>query len=93
MKKLIAILSVIFAIGTANSAPVSNGAVYTPTQINQAYSNGYNAGYHSGKSDGRTEVAKVVFIAGVVVIAGAIIYNASKESRWATNEKGVVYRF
>ena len=46
-----------------------------------------------GKHDAYNNVARTAVIVGFTVIAGVIIYQLGKESRWTTNENGVVYRF
>lgn len=89
MKKLLTAAVLATTIGTAQAVPTMN-AISTPRPT---YNNGYSAGYHEGKNDAYANVARTAVIVGAVVIAGVIIYQLGKESRWATNEKGVVYRF
>lgn len=89
MKKLISVLALTTTISSANALNVGNyvGVPRTP------YQTGYDAGYSAGKNHAYNNVAKTLFFTGFTVIAGVIIYQLGKESRWTTNEKGVVYRF
>ena len=89
MKKLVSVLALTTTISTANAMPT---LPYMGTPRPQ-YNNGYNVGYHNGKSDAYNNVARAVVFTGVAIIAGVAIYQLGKESRWTTNERGVVYRF
>lgn len=84
MKKILIALALVFCGMSADAATVRP----VPT-----YSQGYNVGYHHGKTDAYNNVARTAAIVGVVVIASVVIYELGRESRWATNDKGVVYRF
>lgn len=86
MKRIMVILAMIGAIGTANALPNMSGGAICPH-------NEYNEGYKAGKSHAYNNTAKGVFIVGVAIIAGMIIYQAGKDSRWGVNENGVTYRF
>lgn len=88
MKKLLTATIIATTLGTANAMPTVNLNAGNPT-----YNSAYQIGYHEGKHDAYNNVARAVVITGFVVIAGAMIYHLGKESRWTTNEKGVVYRF
>lgn len=88
MKKIISSLVLATTISTANAIPTVNLNAGNPT-----YNSAYQTGYHEGKHDAYNNVARAVVFTGFVVIAGAMIYHLGKESRWTTNEKGVVYRF
>ena len=89
MKKLVSVLALATTISTANAMPT---LPHMGTPIPQ-YNYGYNIGYHNGKHDAYNNVARTAVIVGFTVIAGVIIYQLGKESRWTTNENGVVYRF
>ena len=88
MKKLLTAAVLATTIGTAQAVPAMIRPTPTPT-----YNSGYNVGYHRGKNDAYNNVARTAVIVGAVVIAGVIIYHLGEESRFTTNEKGVVYRF
>lgn len=85
MKKILIALVLVFGGMSADAATIVRPA---PT-----YSQGYNVGYHHGKTDAYNNVARTAAIVGVVVIASVVIYELGRESRWTTNDKGVVYRF
>ena len=89
MKKLITALVLSTTISSAYALNVGNyvGVPRTP------YQTGYDAGYSAGKNHAYNNVAKTLFFTGFTVIAGVIIYQLGKESRWTTNESGIVYRF
>lgn len=53
----------------------------------------YNVGYQTGRHDARSHTAKTVFFVGTAVIAGVIIYQLGKESRWTAHDGQVGYRF
>lgn len=89
MKKLVSVLALATTISTANAIPTLPH-MGTPRP---QYNYGYNIGYHNGKHDAYNNVARTAVIVGFTVIAGVIIYQLGKESRWTTNENGVVYRF
>lgn len=92
MKKLLTAIVLITTITSAHALPtvIPAGHAVPPSS---AYQAGYNSGYDNGKQDAYHNVAKTVFITAVVVVAGTIIYQLGKESRWTANESGVVYRF
>lgn len=85
MKKILIALALVFGCMSADAATIVRP---TPT-----YSQGYNVGYHHGKTDAYNNVARTATIVGFVVIASVMIYELGRESRWTTNDKGVVYRF
>lgn len=89
MRKLLFALLLATATQTASAVPIMTGG----RPVNPAYNSQYNVGYRHGKHDAYNNVARTVVFLGVATIAGIIIYQAGKESRWTTNEKGVVYRF
>lgn len=88
MKKLLTATILATTLGTANAMPTVNLNAGNPT-----YNSAYQTGYHEGKHDAYNNVARVVVFAGFAFIAGAIVVRLSQDNRWATNEKGVVYRF
>lgn len=94
MKHLIVIA--VFLLSTMPAQATASTIIPAP-QIVAAYHRGYNNGYNNGKESGKSQayhnVAKTVFITAVVVAVGTMIYHLGKESRWTTNEKGVVYKF
>ena len=51
------------------------------------------SGYSAGKNHAYDNVAKTVFFVSTAIVAGVIIYQLGKESRWGANENGIVYRF
>ena len=87
MRKLL--FALLLATATQTAPALSVGHYVGAT----GYETPYNAGYRHGKHDAYNNVARTVVFLGVATIAGIIIYQAGKESRWTTNEKGVVYRF
>lgn len=89
MKKIITAVALATSISTANAMPPTP---YLGTPRPQ-YNNGYNAGYRAGKSRAYDNVARTVVFVGVAVIAGVVIYQLEKESRWGVNQNGVTYRF
>ena len=89
MRKILIALCFVFATGIANAVPVIHTTHPQPIVNN----NPYHVGYAHGKHDAYNNVARTLVITGLVVIAGVIIYHAGEQSRWTTNEKGVVYRF
>jgi hypothetical protein len=91
MKKLIT--SIILATTLGFVQPSMANGPYTTAQYALGYHNGYHNGYDEGKDSAYRHVARTAVIIGAVVIAGVIIYQIGKESRWTANEKGVVYRF
>ena len=88
MKKILVALTVALTIGNANAVPVMTRPSH-PTPHNS----GYDIGYHKGKNDAYNNVARTAVVVGLVAVATVIIYQATKETRWTANEKGVVYRF
>lgn len=92
MKKLLTatILATTMTSAYANTRfPPAGYVIQNPNQ----YQSAYNSGYHSGKQDAYNKVAKTVFVTVAVVVAGTIIYQLGKESRWTANENGIVWRF
>lgn len=89
MKKLITALVLSTTISSAYALNVGNyvGMPRTP------YQTGYDAGYSAGKNHAYNNVAKTLFFTGFTVIAGVIIYQLGKESRWGVNQNGVTYKF
>lgn len=85
MKKILIAIGLLSCVATADAATIVRPG---PT-----YSQGYNVGYHHGKTDAYNNVARTAAIVGVVVIASVVIYELGRESRWTTNDKGIVYRF
>lgn len=85
MKKILIALTFLVCGVSANAATIIRPV---PT-----YSQGYHIGYHQGKQDAYNNIERTVAIVGVVVIASVVIYELGRESRWTTNENGVVYRF
>ena len=61
--------------------------------IPQNYYNAYQSGYDKGKSDAYHNVGRTLVITGIVVIAGVMIYELGRESRWTATENGITYRF
>jgi len=89
MKKLISSLVLATTISTANAMSLPD---YVGAPRSQ-YEHSYDAGYRAGRSHAYNNVARVVVFTGVAIIAGVVIYQLGKESRWGINENGVVYRF
>lgn len=89
MKKLFLTLALTSIVSTANALPPAGRVIQNPSQ----YQSAYNSGYHNGKQDAYNKVAKTVFVTVAVVVAGTIIYQLGKESRWTANEDGIVWRF
>lgn len=92
MKKLLTATILATTITSAHALQIVIPSGHVVPQ-SSAYQAGYNSGYDNGKQDAYHNVAKTVFITAVVVVAGTIIYQLGKESRWTANESGVVYRF
>ena len=97
MKKTILAVVLATAVSSANSATVNVAhrvyPVHTVTPA-QVYQNGYNAGHRTGKNDAYGHVAKTVFIASAVIVAGILVYELGQESRWGVNQNGnITYRF
>jgi hypothetical protein len=84
MKKLMTAIILATTIGTAQAA---TRAYPHPTY------NAYAAGYSHGKNDAYQNTARTLMVIGVVAIAGIIIYEAGRESRWGVNENGITYKF
>lgn len=85
MKKILIALALVFGGMSADAATIIRPV--------STYSQGYHTGYHQGKQDAYNNVARTATIVGFVVIASVMIYELGRESRWTTNDKGVVYRF
>lgn len=92
MKKILTILIMSAICSTANAARIITPI--RPITPAQTYQNGYSAGYHAGKNNAYDHVAKTVFVVSAVVVAGIIVYELGKESRWGINQDGnITYRF
>lgn len=89
MKKIISSLVLATTISTANAMSLPDYVGVPRPQ----YEHSYNAGYRAGKSQAYNNVARTVVVAGVAIIAGVVIYQLGKESRWGVNQNGVTYRF
>lgn len=87
MKKLLTATILATTIGTATAAPIMTG---TTTYSNHHI---YHNGYNDGKTAAYNNVARTAVIVGFAVIAGVVIYQLGKESRWTTNQNGIAYRF
>ena len=87
MKKLLT--AVVIATSCANANALSS---IKNIQTRPTYS-AYHQGYRNGKSDAYDHVAKTVFFVGTAVIAGVIIYQLGKDSRWTAHDGQVGYRF
>ena len=85
MKKLLT--AIIIATSCAN-ANASVSVRHTHT-----HQSSYNIGYNAGKNHAYNNVAKTVFFVGTAVVAGVIIYQLGKESRWTAHDGQVGYRF
>lgn len=97
MKKLLIAVVLATAVSSANAMATNimhrAHPVHTVTPA-QTYQNGYSTGYHAGKNNAYNHVAKTAFIVGAVVVAGIIVYELGKESRWGVNQDGnITYRF
>lgn len=90
MKKLLVALTIASTINTANAM---SSIKYVLTPKSTEYQQGYNQGYRRGKDKAYDNVARTVFFVGTAVVAGVIIYQLGKQSRWGVNENGVTYRF
>lgn len=90
MRKIITSALIAAALGLSNPAVAVSRTNYNPYNN---YHSGYNHGYKDGKHDAYMNVGRTLVITGAVVIAGIIIYELGRDSRWTANEKGVVYRF
>lgn len=88
MKKLLT--AIVIATSCTNANAVS--AIKKNIQTSPTY-NTYHQGYRNGKSDAYDNVAKTVFYIGTAVVAGVIIYQLGKQSRWGVNENGITYKF
>lgn len=89
MKKLVSSLVLATTISTANAMPTLPH-MGTPRPH---YNNSYESGYREGKSHAYNNVARAVVFTGVAIIAGVVIYQLGKESRWGVNQNGVTYKF
>lgn len=89
MKKLISAVALAATISTANAMP----AIHTNNPGPLPHNAGYDTGYRHGKDDAYNHVARTLFVAGAIVIAGTLIYHFSQDSNWTANEKGIVYKF
>jgi len=87
MKKLLT--AIIIATSCANANALSS-IRHIPMQPHQG---SYQIGYHTGKQHAYNNVARTAVFVGMAVVAGVIIYELGKESRWTANENGIVWRF
>lgn len=87
MKKLLT--AIIIATSCANANALSS-IRHIPMQPHQG---SYQIGYHTGKQHAYNNVARTAVFVGMAVVAGVIIYELGKESRWTANENGIGYRF
>lgn len=85
--------SVVLATTLGFVQPSLANGPFTTAQYALGYQNGYKNGYDDGKDNAYAHAARTALIVGAVAVVGIIIYQATKESRWTANEKGVVYRF
>lgn len=85
MKKLLTAIALSTCFATANAATAPVHPI--PPQPSP------RSEYAHGKSDAYNNVARTLFVVGIVAMAGVIIYHYGQESRWTTNENGIVYRF
>lgn len=93
MKKIILTLAVVLFATSANALPSITGKIEQhPSRSIQAHY-AYKAGYDNGKTDAYNHVVRTVFVTGMVVVAGIMIYELGKDTRWTANESGIVYRF
>ena len=92
MKKILVALTLALTIGNANALSIAQYIGAVPHHTPQ-YNNGYHNGYNNGKKDAYNNVARTAVVVGLFAVATVIIYQATKETRWTANEKGVVYRF
>lgn len=87
MKKLLTAIIIATSCTNANAvSSIRNNTI-------RVYNNGYQIGYHAGKQHAYDNVARTVAIVGVAVVAGVIIYQLGKDSRWGANENGITYKF
>ncbi len=84
MKKLLIATTLALSIGAANAVPIITHSNDHST---------YHQGYTDGKKHAYNNVGRAVVITGMVVIAGVIIYQLGRESRWTATRNGVGYRF
>lgn len=89
-KKLISAIAIATTLATPAMAVDRYGR---PTQAQINYDMGYRIGYNNGKSDSYDNIGKTIMIAGIVVVAGIIIYELGKESRFGVSENGLTYKF
>lgn len=89
MKKIISAVALATTISTANAMAVPRyiGAQHAVSNYQ------YHTGYRHGKDDAYAHVARTLFVAGAIVIAGTLIYHLGEGSNWTANEKGIVYKF
>lgn len=87
MKKLLT--AIIIATSCANANAMSS-IRHIPMQPHQG---SYQIGYHTGKQHAYNNVARTAVFVGMAVVAGVIIYELGKESRWTANENGIGFRF
>lgn len=87
MKKLLTAVIIATSCTNAN-ALASIRQLHTHT-----HQSSYNIGYNAGKNHAYNNVMKTVAVVFVATVAGIVIYQAGRESRWGANENGIVYRF
>lgn len=87
MKKLLTAIIIATSCANANAVSSIKNIQGRPTY------NAYHQGYRNGKSDAYDNVARTVFFVGTAVVAGVIIYQLGKQSRWTAHDGQVGYRF
>ena len=87
MKKFIVLVLILI------TSPALSRPVYVPSR--QHYYHGvYNNGYRAGKHHAYNNIVRTVALVGFATVAGVIIYQAGKDSRWTMTEDGNIgYRF
>ena len=86
MKKLLVALTIAVCTTSANAIPRAMPVNHRPYTV-------ATNDYHRGKNDAYNNVARTMVVLGLVVVGSVIIYQLGAESRWTTNENGIVYRF
>lgn len=80
-------------LATATQAASAMPTIHNINAVHSLDNSAYSVGYQHGKNTAYNNAARTLFVVGLVAMAGVIIYHYGQESRWTTNEKGVVYRF
>ena len=88
MKKIFVLLLCLTLITPAQAL---SSIKFRPRQCESCMA--YNVGYRNGKHEAYSHTTKTVFFVGTAVIAGVIIYQLGKESRWTAHDGQVGYRF